>query len=164
MAHASFEVLENQLEQAREILPLGSSSRTPNGDTVLTLGHLIIEETDTVGIEYGFESDQRLRFVHPLSSWRHAGDNLDVRAWGVYQHATSMAAEQIPIETIWRHSKTGGLYRVVGSALDDITRAPGIVYTSNDPSEVYFFRPVASWQASVEYNGQLVPRFCLGEA
>lgn len=57
----------------------------------------------------------------------------------------------------WRHYK-GGIYSVVGFALDSETCEPVVFYRNRN--EMYFWtRPLSQWEETVEYEGKTVPRF-----
>ena len=71
-------------------------------------------------------------------------------------------AECPPFGSRWRHYR-GGVVYVCGSALDEATLAPLVLYCHSLESgdeRLTFARPLSDWQAFVETEpGVLVPRF-----
>jgi hypothetical protein len=62
---------------------------------------------------------------------------------------------------IYKHSKKGTLYRVIGTALHSETLEPMVVYEAqydNSKSKLWV-RPEAMFEEIVEVNGAKVPRF-----
>jgi hypothetical protein len=61
---------------------------------------------------------------------------------------------------IYRHSKKGQLYEVLGIALQTETNEPLVVYRPLYENEYELFaRPYAMFTESVELNGEMKPRF-----
>lgn len=61
---------------------------------------------------------------------------------------------------VYRHSKSGKLYEVLGVALNTETEEYVVVYRPSYPSEYELFvRPYAMFVESTEIDGQIVPRF-----
>lgn len=62
---------------------------------------------------------------------------------------------------IWKHSKKGNEYRVIGIAKHSETLEEFVVYEAlyeNETSK-YWIRPASMWEELVEINGEQVPRF-----
>jgi hypothetical protein len=71
-----------------------------------------------------------------------------------------LAACPAALKDYWRHYKTGEYYLVTGRCISEATQEPMVLYDSayaDDP--VTFCRPLAEWEAMVELDGKLVPRF-----
>lgn len=62
---------------------------------------------------------------------------------------------------IYKHSKTGNLYRVIGVAKPSETLEELVVYEAlyDNPDSRLWIRPTAMFTETVEINGQKVPRF-----
>lgn len=58
----------------------------------------------------------------------------------------------------WRHYKNGYLYYIVGTAIQEATQEPVIIYHRWN-SVLRFVRPLREWQELVEWEGKMVPRF-----
>ena len=164
MSHLDYEVLSHCLTETRERMPLGPLEKSPGTAVALVIGHVIIEATDTVGIEYGYETAPEVRFVRAITA-----GSADLPAWSMgqydcFRHLLTEAVSQIPNDTQWQHNKTGGLYRTNGIAIDDATGNPGVLYTPKDHPDIYFFRPVLSWLEVVQDNGEYASRFSFVDA
>lgn len=62
---------------------------------------------------------------------------------------------------IYKHSKKGNEYRVIGTAKHSETLEDLVVYEAlydNDTSKLWV-RPATMWEEMVEVNGEQVPRF-----
>ncbi len=62
---------------------------------------------------------------------------------------------------IWKHSKTGKLYKLLGVAAHSETLEKMVVYEAlydNDISKLWV-RPATMWAEEVEIGGELKPRF-----
>jgi hypothetical protein len=62
---------------------------------------------------------------------------------------------------IWKHSKSGNEYKVIGIAKHSETLEDLVVYEAlyeNDKSKLWV-RPAAMWEEEVEIEGVKVPRF-----
>lgn len=64
---------------------------------------------------------------------------------------------------IYRHSKKGGEYRVLGTAAHSETLEPMVVYEAlyENPVSQLWVRPAGMFEELVEINGRKVPRFVL---
>lgn len=62
---------------------------------------------------------------------------------------------------IYRHSKTGNLYKVLGVAKHSETLEDLVVYEAlyNNPTSVLWARPLKMFTETVNINGKKVPRF-----
>lgn len=62
---------------------------------------------------------------------------------------------------IYRHSKTGKLYRVIGVAKHSETLEDFVVYEAlyDNPTSKLWIRPAAMFSETVKINGTSVPRF-----
>ena len=62
---------------------------------------------------------------------------------------------------IYKHSKKGNLYRVIGTALHSETLEPMVVYETlyENPTSKLWVRPEAMFEEMVEVDGAKVPRF-----
>jgi hypothetical protein len=68
---------------------------------------------------------------------------------------------------LWKHSKSGKQYRVIGVAKHTETEEEVVVYEPLYESDFanLMVRPVKMWEETVEINNEKVPRFVfLGEA
>jgi hypothetical protein len=68
---------------------------------------------------------------------------------------------------LWKHSKSGKQYRVIGVAKHTETEEEMVVYEPLYESEFanLMVRPAKMWEETVEINNEKVPRFVfLGEA
>lgn len=71
MDHKTFEVLEQELVAASELVAVGAQYvhyRSPSS-RYLVAGLCIIEETDEVAIRYASLKQPRVEFIRSLSSW-----------------------------------------------------------------------------------------------
>lgn len=62
---------------------------------------------------------------------------------------------------IYKHSKKGKLYRVLGVAKHSETLEPLVVYEAlyDNPASKLWVRPAAMWTELVEIEGEMKPRF-----
>ena len=62
---------------------------------------------------------------------------------------------------IYKHSKKGDLYRVIGMAKHSETNESMVVYEAlyENPESKVWVRPAGMFEELVELNGQKVPRF-----
>lgn len=62
---------------------------------------------------------------------------------------------------IYRHSKKGTLYRVIGTAAHSETLEPMVVYEAlyENPESKLWIRPAAMFEEIIELDGKKVPRF-----
>mgnify|MGYP000918150413 CR=1 FL=1 len=62
---------------------------------------------------------------------------------------------------IYKHSKKGNLYRVMGTAAHSETLEPLVVYEAqyDNPVSKLWVRPAAMFEDLVEVDGKKVPRF-----
>lgn len=62
---------------------------------------------------------------------------------------------------VYRHSKTGNLYKVLGIALHSETQEKLVVYQAlyANPTSALWVRPLKMFVELVEINGKKVPRF-----
>lgn len=62
---------------------------------------------------------------------------------------------------LYKHSKKGTLYRVIGIAKHSETLEPMVVYEAQygDPESKLWVRPASMFEELVEVNGKKVPRF-----
>jgi hypothetical protein len=62
---------------------------------------------------------------------------------------------------IYRHSKKGTFYRVIGTAAHSETLEPMVVYEAqyDNPVSKLWVRPAAAFEEIVEVEGKKVPRF-----
>ena len=62
---------------------------------------------------------------------------------------------------IYKHSKKGDLYRVIGMAKHSETNEPMVVYEAlyENPESKIWVRPAGMFEELVELDGQKVPRF-----
>jgi hypothetical protein len=62
---------------------------------------------------------------------------------------------------IYKHSKKGTLYRVIGTAAHSETLEPMVVYEAQyeNPVSKLWVRPVSMFEDVVEVEGKKVPRF-----
>ncbi len=61
---------------------------------------------------------------------------------------------------VYRHSKTGNLYEVIGVALHTETGEFQVIYISRSQSEYEFFaRPYDMFTGLIQLDGKKVPRF-----
>lgn len=62
---------------------------------------------------------------------------------------------------IYKHSKKGTLYRVIGTAAHSETLEPMVVYEAQyeNPVSKLWVRPAATFEEVVEIDGKKVPRF-----
>lgn len=67
----------------------------------------------------------------------------------------------IQVGAIYKHSKTGNLYKVIGLAKHSETLEDLVIYEAqyNNPVSKLFARPAKMWDEIVEINGQKLPRF-----
>jgi hypothetical protein len=68
----------------------------------------------------------------------------------------------MPIKAgIYKHSKKGTLYRVIGTAAHSETLEPMVVYEAlyDNPESKLWARPASMFEDMVEVNGAKVPRF-----
>lgn len=67
----------------------------------------------------------------------------------------------IKIGGIYRHSKKGNLYKVIGIAKHSETLEPMVVYEAqyDDAESKLWVRPAKMFEELVEVNGEKVPRF-----
>ena len=62
---------------------------------------------------------------------------------------------------IWKHSKSGKQYKVIGIAKHSETLEDLVIYEAlyeNDLSRLWV-RPIKMWEEEVEIDGQKLPRF-----
>ena len=69
----------------------------------------------------------------------------------------------IQIDAIYKHSKSGNLYKVIGIGKHTETMEDLVFYEAQyeNPVSTYWARPVHMWEEEVEINGQKRPRFQL---
>lgn len=62
---------------------------------------------------------------------------------------------------IYKHSKKGTLYRVIGTAVHSETLEPMVVYEAqyDNPVSKLWVRPAAMFEEIIELEGKKVPRF-----
>lgn len=62
---------------------------------------------------------------------------------------------------LYKHSKKGALYRVIGVAAHSETLEPMVVYEAQyeNPESKLWVRPASMFEGLVEVNGAKVPRF-----
>ncbi len=67
--------------------------------------------------------------------------------------------EEIPIDSMWRHTISQELYKVVGHTILEATDDAGVIYCQPSNPEVSFTRPTHEWTGDVRTAGVLVKRF-----
>lgn len=78
-----------------------------------------------------------------------------------YEDIELMLAEArlvVPPASNWRHYK-GEEYTIGDIVIQESDNSLAVVYSSLQRSGVAFVRPLADWQADVEWDGQAVKRF-----
>lgn len=70
------------------------------------------------------------------------------------------AEQLVVIGALYSHYKDPGQsYRVINLAVQEADETICVVYQAQYGSNLIFTRPLYSWVAQVEFNGNLVPRF-----
>lgn len=59
---------------------------------------------------------------------------------------------------VYRHYK-GTLYDCIGVGLEENTKEPVVIYVTHTGEKQIWARPLSEFLATVEFEGQLVPRF-----
>lgn len=154
------ETLKMRLACARTCYALGTeTSHLGTADKYRIVGHCIIERTEKLGVLYRpvhypditlvADPDEfnRLQLAKSEEDWFQAGERL------------SQVTEDVPVESMMRHRKTSGLYRILGHCVVGNELAEGLLYTAVDHPSVAFMRPLAEFYEEVEAGGVNGPRF-----
>lgn len=152
MGHPNYSALESRLSLARESTPLGPAACD---STLCILGHVIMEATEAIRVEYARSTEPDLRFVGECSR----EDCTIIENRPAAKSALATASVAVPRDSSWVHSKTQRIYIVNDHALDTMSSDPGIIYSSQEHPGIYFFRSLIEWQSIVDDAGEAVPRF-----
>jgi hypothetical protein len=65
----------------------------------------------------------------------------------------------IMVNTLWKHSKSGRRYGIIGFAKHSETLQDMVIYQADYGDRLVWTRPLEMWEQPVEIDGKIVPRF-----
>ena len=69
------------------------------------------------------------------------------------------ANNRVSIRNLYRHSKSGGIYKVEGFNIMEVDNEVVVRYSSVDVEDIEFIRPLREFIEVVSIDGKMQPRF-----
>lgn len=161
MGHVSWEELEQELVAASQQVSFGSlwpDDNTPGAHEVT--GYCIIEATDQAGVLHRAIDIASPTFVTPLALPPNAASLADLDI-GELALQCRLASLKVSSNSRWEHTKTHGIYHVIGLCVMNALAEPeiGVLYHDIAHPHITFARSLADWLGLVDIAGKPVLKF-----